>query len=137
MVEEMIFNAPDKMKAGIFEFLLHKSIISSFKLLNGLSIIATFIYEFIFKYLKAVTAPIDLPHKPIYFIFSIVLKYLYTSSTSFHSWYPSEIYSPSAFPQPVKSKVQRDILFFINYPKSSILWIRYGVPFRSIATVAV
>lgn len=85
IVEEIIFKAPDKMNAGIFEFLLHKSNINYFKLLNGLSITATFISGFIFKYLKAVTAPMDRPHKPTYVTLSFVLKYLYTSSTSFHS----------------------------------------------------
>lgn len=33
----MIFKAPDKINIGIFEFLLHKSLIKLFKLLNGLS----------------------------------------------------------------------------------------------------
>lgn len=74
MVDEIIFNAPDKIKPGILEFFLHKSIINFYKLLNGLSIIATFIFVFIFRYLKVVTAPIDLPHNPIYvtFFFSLI-----------------------------------------------------------------
>ena len=37
IVPAIIFNAPDKMNIGIFEFLLHKSFIKLFRLLNGLS----------------------------------------------------------------------------------------------------
>ena len=64
-VEEIIFRKPVKIKLGIFEFFLPNSMINSLKLLNGLSIMAALISSFLFKYLKAVTAPIDRPHKPI------------------------------------------------------------------------
>ena len=74
MVDEMILRAPARIKEGIFEFFLHKSLIKSFKLLKGLSMTATLISLLIFKYLKAVTAPIDLPQSPTYvtFLFSLI-----------------------------------------------------------------
>ena len=64
MVEAIIFKAPAKINPGIFEFFLHKSMISYRNDLKGLSITATLISSFMLRYLKAVTAPIDLPHNP-------------------------------------------------------------------------
>jgi hypothetical protein len=117
----MILRAPARIKPGIFEFFFTRSVTKCLRLLNGLSKTATLISGLTFKYLKAVTAPMDLPHIPIYVTLSFPLKYLNTSCVSFHSKYPSVTYYPSAFPHPQKSNVHNEILFFISSPRYYIL----------------
>ena len=66
IVPDIILRAPVTIIAGIFEFFLQISVIRSFKLVKGLSNMATLRSVFLFKYLRAVTAPIDLPQMPIF-----------------------------------------------------------------------
>lgn len=60
---------------------------------------------------KAVTAPIDLPHKAIVLTLRSYLKWSIIYATSSLSNHPSEMYSPSEFPQPAKSK-QKSVIFY-------------------------
>ena len=55
-------------------------------------------------YIIAVTAPMDLPQSPIVVTLLVLRRYSTTHSTSSLSYQPNEIYSPSLFPQPEKSK---------------------------------
>lgn len=84
IVLAIIFNAPERINIGIFEFLLHKSPTRLFRLLKGLSYIPTAIYGCLATNLRAVTAPMDLPQTPILVTFSLALMCMTTSSRSFH-----------------------------------------------------
>lgn len=73
IVPLIIFNAPDKINMGILEFFLHKSSISDFKLLKGLSNMAHVINSDFLKYKRPVTAPIDRPQRAIFVIYFFLL----------------------------------------------------------------
>lgn len=73
------------------------------KLEYGLSKTAHAISEFYAQYINAVTAPIDLPHRHILENFYDFFKYSTTTSTSYISNHPKDIYSPSEFPEPLIS----------------------------------
>lgn len=73
MVLAIIFSAPERINIGILVFFLHRSPMRLFRLLKGLSNTAATIYEFLARYLRAVTAPIDLPHIAILVTFYLAL----------------------------------------------------------------
>lgn len=114
MVFDIIFITAASIIFGILLFFLHKSSIKILRLLKGLSNIAAFIILFfiiycLFRYISAVTAPIDLPQSPIDVTAYFFFKWLRTSFKSYHSYQPNEINSPSEFPHPLKSNVKREI----------------------------
>ena len=68
---------------------------------------------------SAVTAPIDLPHRPIVDTFLCSRKYSTITATSSLSNQPSEINSPSERPHPGKSKQKRVMFAERKYSTSS------------------
>lgn len=91
--------------------------------MKGESKTAAFKLSSCFKYIKEVTAPIDLPHKPIVVTAGLFCKYSTTYAKSSHSYQPRDMYYPSEFPHPVKSNVMRDIPYLISSPKYSIPYV--------------
>ena len=67
------------------------------------------------EYIKAVAAPILLPQIPIELTLLDLRKKSTTQETSSCSCQPNDIYSPSLFPQPEKSKANTVIPFFNKY----------------------
>ena len=108
-------STPFKIHFGSPNFFDPSSNPKLFKLLNGLSITMQANSESFEAYLIAVTAPMLLPHNAMHWTPIFWRRNFIIVSTSFVSWTPRLMYSPSEFPQPAKSKVKtlRPINFVI------------------------
>lgn len=64
------------------------------------------------QYLRAAAEPIDLPHRMNFFILNRYFKMSMTAATSYFQLAPNEIQSPYELPQPLKSKLQKEMPIF-------------------------
>lgn len=110
IVDLIIFMAPLTKKPGILVCYLASSVTSTFISVKGESSTMAAMLGSLSPYMREVTAPIDLPHRPIVEAFLSFLRYSMIMPRSSLSYQPKEIYSPSELPHPAKSK-QNKVMF--------------------------
>ena len=120
IVDLTSFIAPLTRNPGIFVCVLASSITNYFISANGLSRTIPAIEGSLSPCNSDVTAPIDLPHRPIVLTLLSFLRYstiIFRSSLSNH---PSDMYSPPESPHPAKSKQKRLIFDGSRYCMASM-----------------
>jgi hypothetical protein len=104
MLDLTNLRAIEVRKEGILVFEDTISLASCFSLQNGESKTIPAIDGSLWPCKRAEAAPIDRPHRPIKETFPDFLKCSTTQLRSSLSYHPNEIYSPSDWPAPEKSK---------------------------------
>lgn len=105
------FKTGDTNKDGILVKRPASSLTSFFKSVNGESQMIPAKLGSLSACSRAVTAPIDRPQSAMLETFLSSLRCLTIIATSSRSYHPSDMYSPSDFPQPAKSKQRSEIFY--------------------------